>query len=66
MKKLSLKLTGIKEALGKNEMKQIRGGSGTDCYDQCSSYGTACSGGGTCAPSSCHRYGGGDPYRVCI
>ena len=65
MRKLNLKLTGIKDVLKKEEMKQIKGGSGSDCYDQCSSIGGSCFGPGSCVASSCHRYGG-DPYRVCL
>ncbi|WP_407940660.1 TIGR04149 family rSAM-modified RiPP [Mucilaginibacter sp.] len=62
MKKLSLKLTGIKQVLKKEEMKQVKGGSRSDCYNQCSS-GSSCIS-GPCVPSSCLMYGG-QPYSVC-
>ncbi|MEN0053132.1 MAG: hypothetical protein AAGC65_05665 [Mucilaginibacter sp.] len=62
MKKLSLKLTGIKQVLKKEEMKKIKGGGLGDCIDECSSFGS-CWGAGSCQPSSC--YHNGVPYMVC-
>jgi hypothetical protein len=62
MKKLSLKLTGIKEALKKEEMKQVKGGGLNDCFDECN--GGSCWGGGSCQASSC-THNGGQPYLVC-
>jgi hypothetical protein len=61
MKKLSLKLTGIREALKKEEMKQVKGGGAQYvCYDECA--GGAC-GVGRCIQVTCL---GGTPYGNCF
>jgi natural product precursor len=65
MKKLSLKLTGIKEVLKKDEMKQIRGGGSlVNCYDECNAS-TGC-GHGSCVPASSCYHSGGPAYLVCL
>ncbi|MEN0053133.1 MAG: hypothetical protein AAGC65_05670 [Mucilaginibacter sp.] len=64
MKKLSLKLTGIKAVLQKEEMKQIKGGGSlSSCLDECQ-LSIGC-GSGTCYPGSSCTHNGGQPYLIC-